>query len=438
MRAPLATVAFCTLLSLASGIAARAATRYVPGDYPTIQAAVTAAVSGDVVRVAPGVYTGPGNVSVNLGTKNLEIRSEAGAAVTTIDGAITGGPCSVAPAVIGFIMTGGQTRDCIIDGFTIKRCASWADAGAIQLVGSSPIIRNCVFTGDHACANGGAISAASGSSPLIELCDFSANSAGSPSGGDGDFTIYGGGAIYTADDCPSEILACTFENNYAPQGGAVRAGAGTTVVNCVFTGNSAAGIGDAGGGAVVTSTADIEGCTFKDNAAPGGGAVCCYGDNTITASLFVGNTLQELSYPYSTHGAAVQAVGTAVLTHCTFWGNRYPGQAGRGDDVVAGGVDLDRCIVCYNDETGQSPRHSYTCCDLFDTDAAARASTSASPDFTFIAEDPLLCDPEDGDFRLQPDSPCLARCGRMGAFDQGCGVTATESHTWSAVKARFR
>ena len=35
--------------------------RYVPADYPTIQSAIDASVEGDVVIVADGVYSGPGN-----------------------------------------------------------------------------------------------------------------------------------------------------------------------------------------------------------------------------------------------------------------------------------------------------------------------------------------------------------------------------------------
>src|SRR5689334_14990965 len=44
----------CAFALCASG--ARAATRNVPSEYATIQAAIDAAMSGDVVLIAPGTY----------------------------------------------------------------------------------------------------------------------------------------------------------------------------------------------------------------------------------------------------------------------------------------------------------------------------------------------------------------------------------------------
>jgi len=53
---------------LASAGAAAAATINVPADQPTIQAAVTAAASGDTILLADGTYTGSGNVDTNTGS----------------------------------------------------------------------------------------------------------------------------------------------------------------------------------------------------------------------------------------------------------------------------------------------------------------------------------------------------------------------------------
>jgi len=64
---------------------ALAAVLHVPDDFPTIQAAIDAAVNGDEVLVADGVYTGPGNRDLNFGGRLIIVRSENGAADCVID-----------------------------------------------------------------------------------------------------------------------------------------------------------------------------------------------------------------------------------------------------------------------------------------------------------------------------------------------------------------
>ncbi|GMU81131.1 MAG: hypothetical protein AMXMBFR47_10020 [Planctomycetota bacterium] len=66
--------------SLTVGV--RAATLTVPGQYPTIQAALDAAANtGDEIIVAPGMY----NEAINFLGKAVYLHSSDGAAVTTID-----------------------------------------------------------------------------------------------------------------------------------------------------------------------------------------------------------------------------------------------------------------------------------------------------------------------------------------------------------------
>ncbi|HEV3013076.1 MAG TPA: hypothetical protein VG499_07365, partial [Actinomycetota bacterium] len=77
-----AAVATCLALVPRPALAAQLR---VPDDFPTIQAALDAAASGDTVLVEPGTY--PENL--NFQGKDVELRSTDGAAVTTL--AVPGG-----------------------------------------------------------------------------------------------------------------------------------------------------------------------------------------------------------------------------------------------------------------------------------------------------------------------------------------------------------
>jgi hypothetical protein len=59
-----------------------------------------------------------------------------------------------------------------------------------------------------------------------------------------------------------------------------------------------------------------------------------------------------------------------------------------------------------------------------------------------IAADPLLCDPERGDFHLACDSPCAEgnnpQCGQIGLCPVGCGATPAAETSWGALKSLFR
>ena len=45
------------------------------GDYPTIQAAINNAITGDIIELQPGTYTGDGNRDIDPNGKAITIRS---------------------------------------------------------------------------------------------------------------------------------------------------------------------------------------------------------------------------------------------------------------------------------------------------------------------------------------------------------------------------
>ncbi|MFO0985011.1 MAG: hypothetical protein U1E76_25325 [Planctomycetota bacterium] len=104
---PLILTAIVTLLVLARLTGARAATLEVPADYASIQAAIDAALDGDVVRVAAGTYV----ENLDFKGKAIVVQSAAGAAATIIDGFDLG-------PVVRFVTH--EDRDSVIEGFTLQ------------------------------------------------------------------------------------------------------------------------------------------------------------------------------------------------------------------------------------------------------------------------------------------------------------------------------
>jgi len=207
-------------------------TLLVPSQYATIQAAVDAAVEGDTVLVAPGVYKGPGNRSVDLGSKDLVITSEAGPERTILrcQGKTT-------DPQRGFLVEGGQSSATLIEGFTIRGGATELGAvsdpfngGAIRITNSSPVIRDCHFIDNLAGCWGGALFIGHSGSPLIENCLFQDN-----------LSLDGGGGIFSWNGERVIVRGCVFVGNEGTStGGAILHFSPDSMLieSCTITGNS--------------------------------------------------------------------------------------------------------------------------------------------------------------------------------------------------------
>jgi hypothetical protein len=86
----------------------------VPSEYPTIQAAVDAAVDDETILLADGIYTGDGNRDVSFGGKRITVTSQSGPAYCVID-------CqgSETDPHRGFVFENGETTDTILSGVSI-------------------------------------------------------------------------------------------------------------------------------------------------------------------------------------------------------------------------------------------------------------------------------------------------------------------------------
>ena len=200
------------------------------GDFLTIQAAITAASSGDTVIVKDGTYTGVGNRDIDFLGRAITLRSQNGANKCIIDCQGVGR---------GFEFHSGEGPDSVLDGFTIRNGTAWNNfegGGGISCSwSSSPTIANCIIEDNEAYIGGGILCYES-AAPHILNCLIRNNHAREhpPAGG--------GGGIASYHYAGQTVENCTIVGNTAFENGggiAVYEGDSVTVVNSIIWGNTA-------------------------------------------------------------------------------------------------------------------------------------------------------------------------------------------------------
>ncbi|MFC1721753.1 right-handed parallel beta-helix repeat-containing protein [Patescibacteria group bacterium] len=217
----------CVLAILLTGIAS-ATVINVPGDEPTIQDGIDAAVAGDTVLVADGVYTGFDNKDLKYRGKSIVVMSESGPANCVID-------CENERR--GFLFNNYETNDAILEGFMIINgnvTGNWPDdmGGGIFCYHSSPTITNCWVYQNYSGFYGGGIAINDNAAPVIINCLIEDN-----------YAYSSGAGIFSHTYSSPSILNCTVINNEAREYGGGLAWdvyAGPTMTNCIFWYNSAA------------------------------------------------------------------------------------------------------------------------------------------------------------------------------------------------------
>ncbi|MHC4320235.1 MAG: right-handed parallel beta-helix repeat-containing protein [Planctomycetota bacterium] len=244
------------------------------------------------------------------------------------------------------VTVSGTDATAALDGFTIKaghaRGASWpsfdsSGAGILNDAGS-PIVANCMVTGNFAQEYAGGMENANGASPTVSSCEFTGNAAGlggagmdnnfdsSPtiigctfSGNAVDEPTYGsGGGMLNESNSNPQVTNCTFTLNSARQGGGLMSwySSSPLITDSTFDGNT----GEIGGGILDFShcSPTITGCVFTANVTTDvGGAMFNdqFSDPTIGSCQFVGNS--------SNYGGAVynQDDSSPTIENCEFTGN---------------------------------------------------------------------------------------------------------------------
>jgi parallel beta-helix repeat protein len=353
------------------------------GDYATIQRAIEAADCLDVIELADGRYVLAVGECIDFMGKGITVRSRSRRAESCI--------IDCRQQNLGFYFHRNEGKQSILEHLTIVN----SKTAAVFCQSSAPTIRNCIVSWEK---------------------------------------FPRGNGIYLYRSAAS-ITGCVISGSWWDSAISVHKSSGAVISDCVVTGNSAA---TGGGLYCYESTVEIGGCRIVGNKArdSGGGIYLSNSSARIRDCVLTGN---ESYYCGGAIGADPGA--TAVISGCTLSGNYA---ADRGGAILSwqAPLVLSRTILWGNccggegDEvfarllSGQTCSIEFSCCLVDSQRVMGDCEIEYSDDNLFV--DPLFCSPAqcagtqgaDGDYRLQPASPCLPEnnpwCVLIGALPKGC------------------
>jgi hypothetical protein len=406
ITSPFPGAALIALSALAGG--ARAAVLAVPAQFPTIQAAIVAATTGDEIVVAPGTYA----ERIDFLGKAITVHSSGGAAVTTIDGGHAGSTVS---------FTHAETGASVLAGFTITGGTGSVDpwpfgpggivGGGVLIFTARPTLADLVITGNSADRGAGLLLEINDQAGQARLqnCTIAGNSATSTGGGIDTFmgfaaldgcTLQGntaafGGGLHN-DGGALTVTHGTLSGNSAVSGGGAMTsnlnGGGLLLQDCLIENNHAS---SAGGGLFATVHVDgfslngarAESCRFVGNTGSVGAAVFASGSSLFGSPITISSCLIAGCGPAGAPAVTLQS-GTE-LAWCTVVDNLGPGIAGSAQSTVTGSI-------VRGNVGAQLQGMSATWSDI----------EGGAPGVGNVDVDPLFVDAAGGDYHLAVISPC--------------------------------
>jgi parallel beta-helix repeat protein len=402
------------------------------GDFPTIQAAIDAAEPGDIIELTDGTFTGDGNRDIDFLGKAITVRSRSGNREACI---IDCQADSLDPHR-GFVFRSGEGVRSVLEGLTVTNgfVTGLMDGGGGILCtdSSSPTIDNCSVSRNNVRRNEDRLTYGGGiccieSSPLITRSVITLNDA-QDCYADGGHVIQCGdaaGGIYCYDSSPMiednviletgtgitcagglpRIESNTIQGNFQ---GIMIAGGSPEIRNNSINENER-------GIALTRSAAFVVNNRLSSNAAWG---------------IYVSSMVSD-PYPIIDHNIIDDSItimgGNPIIISNTILGDvqmaaMLPGSPMKycisgaptiSRNIVVGSI-AGECLDC------RDSNPNITCNNVWNDQDGLGDCDVGEGNFS---ADPLFCDPDNGDYRLQASSPChpeSTACGVIGALPVGC------------------
>ncbi|MEW5804371.1 MAG: HYR domain-containing protein [bacterium] len=193
----------------------------------------------------------------------------------------------------------------------------------------------------------------------------------------------------------------------------------STIADCTIRGNSSTGYGvgilcEALIAASSPARPTIMNCIIRENAT----GIECYSSSPVITNCIIYGNSTAASTEYGYGGGIVCGYGSSpVITNCTISGNSSAEENGGG--IVCSGYNSSP-VITNSILWGNSPYEMYIEYDSPDADRAVvtycdvRGGCDGAGN---IDQNPLFFDPNAGDYRLRPGSPCIDAGSNQGSQD---------------------
>ena len=261
-----------------------------------------------------------------------------------------------------------------LENVTISDNSSNGGSGGIHCWQSSPSLENVVISNNSAISNGGGIHCCDNSNPSLDDVTISNNTADE-----------NGGGINCWQSSPSLENVTISGNNSVYGSGIYLADSSPNLKNVIINGNTA----NQGGGGIFCdrSSPSLEKVIISENSANYAGGINCR-DNS--SPILINVTISNNTAPADGGGINCSNSSSPILMNCILWNN-----------------SPQEVYFYFIDNHNNSITISYSDIQGGEEEIATNNNGTVYWQEGNINENPLFVNQENGDFHLQPGSPCI-------------------------------